>query len=361
VNPVPLRLGIIGAGGIVTSRHLPGFARIPDCQVVAVHNRRRARAEAVAREWGIPHVVDSPEAVWGRDDVNAVLIGTTPYRHRDLAVGALRAGKHVFCQARMARTLGEARDMLAAARAHPRQVAMLCPAPHVDAGDRFVREIIARGDLGELRLVRLQHLSESNLSAEAPLHWRMDAEVSGANVLTLGIYAEILHRWVGRARTVLASGTTFTRERRDPETGALREVRVPESVAVTGLLASGAHYVYTFSGVAACAPPDAIELYGTRGALRYEVPTHRLGLGRVEPGRHVRPGLVRAEDRGTLEPLEIPPGLRGEWRVEADFAAAIREGAPVYPSFEDGVAYMEFVEAVARSLAEGRALELPLP
>jgi predicted dehydrogenase len=359
MSPLPLRIGIVGAGGIVQSRHLPGFAKVPDCTVVAVCNRRRATAEAVARDWKIPHVLDRPEDVLARDDVDAVVIGTTPYLHRDLAVRALEAGKHVFCQARMARNLAEARDMLDAARAHPRQVAMLCPAPHVDPGDRFVRDLVARGELGELRLARLHHLSESNLSPEAPHHWRMDAHVSGHNVLTLGIYAEIMHRWVGPARTVAATAATFTRERRDPETGEPRPVGVPESVAVSGQLASGAHYAYTFSGLAAYAPGDAIELYGTRSTLHYDVLTHRVALGRVDPGRRVRPG--RVTERQVPTPVDIPDGVRGGWRVEADFAAAIRDGASVYPSFEDGVAYMEFVEAVARSLAEQRVVRLPLP
>jgi predicted dehydrogenase len=356
---VPVRVGIIGAGGIVTSRHLPGLAAIPGCSVVAVHNRRRATAEAVARRWGIPHVADSPEAVYGRDDVTAVLIGTTPYRHRDLTLAALAAGKHVFCQARMARDLAEAREMLAAARAHPGQVTMLCPAPHVDPGDRLVRQVLARGELGDLRLVRLHHLSAANLSPAAPFHWRLDREVSGLNVLTLGMFAEILQRWVGPPRTVAASGGLFTRARRDPETGELREVGVPESVVVTGLLASGAHYVWTVSGVAGHAPENSIELHGTAGTLVYQLDSHRILRGRVDPSLQVRPGL--SGPREPLEAVEIPPELRGEWRVEADFVAAIRHGAPVYPSFADGVAYMEQVEAVARAIAEGRTLTLPLP
>jgi predicted dehydrogenase len=187
----------------------------------------------------------------------------------------------------------------------------------------------------------------------------MDRQLSGHNVLTLGMFAEILARWVGPVRTVTASARIFTPERRDPETGAMRPVQVPESVVVTGELLSGAHYVWTFSGVAAFAPGDAVELYGTRGVLRYDVPTHTVSMGHVDPSRRVRPGQPGA--RQTLEPVEIPPELRGEWRVEADFAAAIREGKPVYPSFEDGVAYMEVVEAVARSLADQRTIRLPLP
>jgi predicted dehydrogenase len=356
--PVPIRIGIIGAGAIVKRRHLPGFAALEDVQVVAVCNRRRETAEAVAREWHIPHVLDDPAALIARDDINTVLVGTTPYLHRDLTVAALQAGKHVFCQARMARNLAEARDMLAAARAHPNQATMICPAPHVQPGERFVRGLLESGELGELRLVRLQHLTDSQLDPAAPWHWRMDREISGYNVMTLGIYAEILQRWVGKARTVSATGRLFTESRPDPDTGAPRPTRIPESVVATGELASGAHYVYTWSALAAHAPGDRIELYGSKAALLYDVPSHEIRLGKVEPGATSRVGKVGPKQPPPV--VEIPAGLRGDWQVEADFAAAIRAGAPVFPSFADGVDYMEFVEAVGRALEQGRQVTLPL-
>lgn len=356
---IPIRIGIIGAGGIVKSRHLPGFAKIEDCQVVAVHNRRRANAEAVAKEWKIPHVVDSPEAVYNRDDVNAVLIGTTPYMHRDLTIAALNAGKHVFCQARMARTVAEAREMLAAAKAHPNLVTMLCPAPHVMPGQRYVERLLRESTIGDLRLVRLQHLSEALVSPDAPYHWRLDRNISGYNVMTLGIYSEILNRWVGRAKTVSATARLFTTRRKDPETGELREVEIPDSVAVSGELINGAHYQLMFSAVAPFSPGDFIEIYGTKGAIHYDVANHRVLLGKLDKPKAVRVGLVTAKETPT--PVPIPPAERGEWRVEQEFVSAIRYGTPVFPSFEDGVAYMEFVEAVGRAIESGRTITLPLP
>ena len=66
-----VRIGIIGAGGIVKSRHLPGLGQIEGVAVVAVCNRSRASGEAVAREWGIPEVAeDWPELV-RRPDLDA--------------------------------------------------------------------------------------------------------------------------------------------------------------------------------------------------------------------------------------------------------------------------------------------------
>jgi predicted dehydrogenase len=355
---MPIRLGIIGAGGIVKTRHLPGFAKIEDCQVVAVHNRRRANAEAVAKEWKIPHVVDSPAAVYGRDDINAVLIGTTPYLHKELTLAALDAGKHVFCQARMARTVAEARAMRAAAEAHPKQVTMLCPAPHVLPGQRFVERLLKEGTIGAPRLVRLQHLSEALVGPDAPYHWRLDREISGFNVMTLGIYSEILNRWVGRARTVSATGKIFTRQRKDPETGAPREVQEPDSLAVSGELANGAHYQLMFSAVAPYSPGDFIEIYGSKGAIHYDVANQRVLLGKLDKPKAVRVGQVTAKETPT--PIPIPAQERGEWRVEHEFVSAIRYGTPVFPTFQDGEAYMEFVEAVGRAVESGRTITLPL-
>ncbi len=354
----PIRIGIVGAGSIVKRRHLPGFAELEDVEVVAVCNRRRETAEAVAAEWNILHVADTPEALIGRDDIDTVLIGTTPHLHHDLTVAALEAGKHVFCQARMSRDLAGARGMLAAARAHPDQVTMLCPAPHVFPGQAFVRRLLEAGELGALRLVRLHQLAEAALSPEAPFHWRMDREVSGYNVLTLGMFAEILHRWVGKARTVCATGRIFTSQRPDPDSGEPRPVRIPETLAVSGELENGAHYVYTFSSVAARAPEDAIEIYGTRGALTYELGSHTVRMATVEPRTDLRVGQVTEKE--PLPVVEIPAAERGAWRVEADFAAAIREGSPVFPDFQQGVDYMEFVEAAGRSLETGRTITLPL-
>lgn len=346
MSDIPIRIGIIGAGGIVKRRHLPGFAAIEDCEVVCVNNRRRANAEAVAKEWNIPHVVDSAEEVYGRDDINVVLVGTTPYMHRDLTLASLEAGKHVFCQARMSGYLSEARDMLAAAEKHSDLVTVICSTPRVDPVDLYIQRLLADGELGEIRLLILQHLNALSLDPEAPMHWRMDKEASGNQIGTLGQYIEIVNRWFEPAISVTAWGKVFTQQRADPDTGAKRPVLIPESATATGELKNGAHFVYNFSSVAP-APPDAekIEIYGTKGALVYTPHDNR---------------LLMSKGGGALEPVEVPADMVREWTVEADFVSAIREGTPVYPDFRAGLAYMEFMEAMAMSMEQGKTIHLPL-
>jgi predicted dehydrogenase len=341
-----LKIGIIGAGGIVKTRHLPGLTRLPDVRIVAVCNRTQASGEAVAREWNIPVVLTDWRALIARDDLDAVLIGTWPYMHAEMSIAALQAGKHVFCQARMARTAAEARAMLAAAQAAPDKVAMLCPPPMGMKGDRLMRKLIAEGYLGEPRQVYATGLSDVNIDPTAPLHWRQDFDLQGYNTLTLGMWIEVIHRWMGPHSKVAALWKTFTPARRDPNTGEMKAVKIAESVSIAAELVNGAMASYSFSGVTRFAPENTIQLYGTQGTLIYNLDTDEI--------RGARAGEAH------LKPIPIPPNLVREWTVEADFVRAIREGTLVEPSFADGLLYMEFTEAVYRSHAQGRVIPLPL-
>lgn len=340
-----LRIGIIGAGGIFKTRHLPGLRKIPDVQVVAVCNRSRESGEAVAREWDIPEVLtDWPELV-ARNDLDAVFIGTWPYTHAEMSIAALEAGKHVFCQARMARDTAEARRMVAAAEARPDQVAMLCPPPAGMRGDRLIRSLISEGYLGEPREVHATGLSAANADPTAPLHWRQIFELQGYNTLTLGMWIEVIHRWMGPHRAVSAILKTHTPQRKDPATGEMREVRIAESVSIAAEFENGAIASYSFSGVTRFAPHNTIQLYGTEGTLIYDLDTDEIRGARVgDPDAAVIP---------------VPDDLIREWTVEADFIHAIRDGTPVEPSFQDGLRYMEFTEAVYRSHADGVRIHLP--
>src|SRR4030095_13501429 len=134
-----IRIGIAGAGGIARQRHLPGFAQIDGVEVVSVANRSRASSEHVAKEFGIARVHDSWQALVTDPEIDAVVIGTWPYLHHPITVAALANGKHVLTEGRMAMNGGEARQMLAAARAQPALVTQIVPGPFTLAVDATVQ------------------------------------------------------------------------------------------------------------------------------------------------------------------------------------------------------------------------------
>jgi predicted dehydrogenase len=338
-------IGFIGAGGIARQRHLPGLQRAGGVEFVAVANRRRATAEEIAKEYGFRTVLDDWRQVLERDDVDAVFIAAPPYLHAEATIAALDAGKHVFCQARMARNYAEAKQMYERAQRSDR-VTMLCPPPHAMAGDYFVKQLLADGFLGRPYDIDVRLLTAPYADADAPLHWRQDSQISGYNTLALGMYCEVLHRWFGWQRRVQAIVKAHVPQRRRPDTGELAEVKIADSLAIASEFENGALAAWHCSGVTRHGAPNMIELYGSDGTLRYNIDTDEI-LG------------ARAGD-SDLRPMSIPADLRREWLAEAEFLEAIRTGnRDVSPSFTEGIKYIEFTEAVYRSSTEGRAIDLP--
>ena len=124
-----IRVGLIGAGANTKFRHIPGFQTLEAVQITCVANRSRESSRKVADQFGIPEIKDSWQEVIDSDNVDAVCIGTWPYLHCEATCAALEQGKHVMCEARMARNLQEARTMLETSRKSPHLAAQIVPSP----------------------------------------------------------------------------------------------------------------------------------------------------------------------------------------------------------------------------------------
>ena len=339
-----IRIGLIGAGANMRKRHLPGFQGIDGVEVVCVANRTTESAEKVAAEYGVANVHAHWTDVAGDPDIDAVCIGTWPNLHAPATCAALRAGKHVLCEARMADSVASAQEMLAVSQRCDR-VAMLVPSPFGLKGDRVMRELVAGGFLGDVREIYVRGLSASMADPSAPLHWRQRADLSGLNILVLGILNETVQRWFGRTESVAAQTALFTPRRVDAETGDWRDVDIPDSVAVLARMATGAQCVYHVSGHARHGGGPSIEAYGSAGTVVYDLANDVIMA-------------AKSGDDG-LRPLPIPAEKAGGWRVEEDFIASIRESRPVtLTNFADGLKYMRFTAAVRQSADTGRRVAL---
>lgn len=339
----PIRVGIVGAGANTTAKHIPGLQAIDGVEIVAVCNRSQESSERVAAQFGIPRVYASWMDLVIAPDVNAVVIGTWPYMHARLTLAALAAGKHVLCEARMAMNAAEAHAMRSAARANPHLVAQIVPSPMTLSVDRTIKRLLAEGYLGDLLAIEVRAGGDF-LNPDSPLHWRQDADLSGLNIMSLGIWYEAVMRWAGTATAVAALGKTYTRMRKNAA-GVLQATAIPEHLDVTADMACGAQLHMQISAVTGLAGAPEAWLFGSQGTLRFSQDT-------LSGGRR---GDVQ------LQPVPIPDHEQGGWRVEQEFVNAIRGLEPVtHTTFDDGVKYMEFTEAVHRSLAERRTVTLPL-
>lgn len=325
-----IRLGVVGAGGIVRNRHAPGWRGLSGVEVVAVCNSTVGSARAFAAEFcPEARIFDDWEALVGSAEVDVVWIGATPHLHEVVTVAALEAGKHVFCQARMATDLAAARRMLEAARQRPDLVTMLCPPPFGLAEDAQVRRVLAES--GRVRQVRLTSWDDAWLDPQAPLHWRQRVDRSGKNIMTLGIYTEVLQRWFGLVERVAAEGKIVQEVR----PGGV--VERPDLLNVGVTFAGGISGQWSFSGVYPGLARQELEIVTEQRVLHFDF---------------LR-GKLESEEGGKRSLLEPEAGELRPWRVEADFIEAVRnpQQPRPQPDFQAGVEYMAVVEAVDRALA----------
>lgn len=340
-----IRVGFVGAGANTRLRHLPGLQAIEGVELVSVANRSRESGQRIADEYGLSMVYGSWVDLIDADDTDAICIGTWPYMHRRMVIAALEAGKHVQTEARMALNSDEAREMLAVSQDHPGLVTQIVPAPMTLPVDATVKEMIADGYLGDILSVDLTVPQGGFMDPDAPFHWRHDRDMSGNNIMQMGIWYEGLMRWVGPAEGVSAVGRVHVKHRIDDD-GARRHITIPDHIEILAEFASGPVGRLKLSAVTGHAPRPSVWLYGSEGTLHLDVASMTLSGGR------------RGDDG--LKVIDIPEEKRGGWRVEEEFINAIRGIEPItHTNFYDGVRYMEFTDAVTMSIQTGERIQLP--
>ena len=147
------------------------------------------------------------------------------------------------------------------------------------------------------------------------MHWRNDRDLSGYNILNMGIWYEAMIRWVGPATRVMANTNVNVRQRRD-EDGSLAPVTIPDHVDILADLASGAQANMRFSAVTGFGSGNEVWIYGSDGTLR------------VDGGLNVHGG--RRGD-SAMEEIPNPPEGQAFWRVEEEFCRAIRGRGAHHP------------------------------
>ena len=341
-----IRVGYVGAGGNTRLRHLPGFAAIDGVESVSVANRSRESGQRVADEFGLSAVYDSWDELIDADDTDAICIGTWPYMHKTLVLASLDAGKHVLTEARMAMNSDEAREMLAASLECPGLVAQIVPAPHTLKIDRTIREMIADGYFGNVLSADITVHQGGFAERDSELHWRHNRDLSGNNIMQMGIWYEAIMRWFGPAEAVTAVGRVNVKSRKGWD-GGIAYITIPDHVEILIEFASGPVARLRLSTVTGLAPADGVWIFGSEGTVHVDSASM----------------TVRGGRRGdsALSEIEIPQAKQGSWRVEEEFINAIRGIEPVtHTNFFDGVRYMEFTDAVTISMQTGERVALPL-
>ncbi len=338
----------------------------------AVCGRDKAAVTAFAEQWGWESVETDWKALVARKDIDLVDVSTPNNVHKEIAVAAARAGKHILCEKPLAMNAAEGEAMVEAAEA-AKVVNTLCHNYRRVPAVSLAKQMIEAGELGELYHFRGVYLQDWIVDPAFPLVWRLRKELAGSGVHgDLNAHIIDLALWlVGGIAEVTGMMKTFITERPLPsEEGSLAAkggtktgtVTVDDAAAFLARFEGGAIGTFEATRFATGRKNgQRLEINGSKGSIVFEL--ERLNELQFynnsdAEGRHGF-RLIQATDPGhPYIAAYWPPGHiigyeHSFINTVADVLNGIADGTPVHPTFAEGLAVQKVLDAVERSAESG--------
>jgi xylose dehydrogenase (NAD/NADP) len=314
-----VRWGVLGTARI-NERMIPCIERSPRSELVAVASRKQGTADAFAARWKIPTAYGDYESLLRDPNIDVAYISLPNHLHAEWAIRMADAGKHVLCEKPLALTTVQVKQMTEAAQRNNvviQEAAMMRFHPQIE----FVRDLIAEGTIGEIRLAR--GLFTFLLERENDIRW--EPEMGGGSLWDLGSYCVRWFRTIfsDEPHQVLATHVTT---RRGVDTSFSGELYFANGVTAQ-----------FFTSFAAFAQTEA-DVIGSSGRVYLDMPWSNL-LDRPSHVNWVH--VVGERVVGTF----------------GDSVENIKEGAH---TFENVNAYQDQVESMAGSILDGSPPKISL-
>jgi len=329
-----LRIGVLGAGRI-GSMHARLVAReIPGLALAWVYDVDRNLADAVARDLGV-EVATSAEELMASAGTDAIAICTSTDTHVDLLLEAVGYGKPIFLEKPVSLRLEEVDRGLAAVEGSGLFVQVGFNR-RFDPGHASVRDAIARGQIGDVHLLRIS----SRDPGPPPIAY---IRVSGGIFLDMTVHDFDMARFLtgSEVEEVYARGEV----RVDPEIGRAGDL---DTVVVTLRHADGTLTTIDNSRRAAYGFDQRIEAFGSAGMATSANPLRHMGSVTTDAGTRTEPLPHFFLER-------YVPSYVGQWTA---FEDAIRTGSPPPVTIHDGRAALAPGLAAWRSARERRPVAI---
>ncbi len=366
-----VRVGVLGAGAWAEFAHLPGFKRDARCELVAIADPLRERAEAFAEKFGIPHVYDSHEALIAREDLDLVDVCTPSATHFELSWAALEAGKHVLCEKPVAYDYADTLRAAELATSKGLKTKLGFTFRYSPAM-QYMKELIEQGWVGTPFIFNGYEQNSQWLDPETPLR-QVDhkADQSEIQVSSLEGYGapimDIAHLFMGsRFSDVVGTMKNFIPERVVRATGTMMRMNIDDGDIFIGHFENGGFgSIQTSFVTVGNYPGIEARVYGSEGAL----------ICRLVEENGICESLKGAtKDQVEFREMEVParfypPGGSSQesWRslfyanlVSSFITEILAGGEENQGNFVDGAHVQELINAVELSCRERRWVTIPL-
>ena len=345
-----VKWGVIGAGGIADRRTIPeGIVPSPKCELVAVMDVDPGRASAVAEKYGVSQSFTRVDDLLALREVEAVYIASPNCYHKEQAIAAARAGKHVFVEKPMALSVADGEEMIAACQENGVKL-MVGYLMRFHAGHRKLKEMIDGGQLGQIVFGRAQLTCWYPAMAGA---WRQVPELGGGGAfIDMGTHClDLLEVLIGKAKRLVAFMDTLTQDYTVDDTGT-----------VMVEFENGAHGIVDVNfNVPDEAAQNVLEIRGTGGLVLAD---HTIGQ---EPGGTMTAYIPMAAggydaaqaraETGIARPIDYEPA--NTYRAEVEyFVDCIEHDLEPVTGGSEALRFVRLTQLVHESAATGKVITL---
>lgn len=329
----PVGWAVLGLGGYAQGEILPAFARCQRSKLVALISGHEEKLAHVGDRYGIAknrrYLYDQMASIRNANDIEVVYVITPPATHRDFALRAASAGKHVCSEKPMAPTVADCRAMIEACR-KARRLLQIGYRSHYEPNNRRAIEACRSGELGKIRSISSDH--GFNIG---PNQWRVQrALAGGGSMMDIGIYSLNALRYLSgeEPREVTA---TIANPPNDPRFKDVEDTVDFHLTFPSGLVGHGT------SGYSWVQGKNRYEVVGEKATLHAEPATAYSG-NRLTIGGHEHNGDTASQFSNQIDHL----------------SECIRMRKPVRTPGEEGLRDIRIIQAIYESARTGKPVRL---
>ena len=359
-----IRVGFVGLGNWSEYGHVPSLKLLPEYELTAVYSRSAEKAAALVARHGFKYAAASLQELVSHPEVDLVLVLTPAFQHEEGIRAAIEAGKDVYCEWPLTPSTELSKELLALAdKAAVRTIVGL--QRRLNAGYRYVRDLLEQGEIGEVRSVRL-HVSVEYFQRERPasLYFTIP-EKNFSSLLSIygGHFLDALFTtMVGYPQRLSALTVNQFKEVTLIETGETFPHTSADQVVLAGTFANGAVLTVHIEAGKRNNFGMQLDVTGSKGDLKiWNTTSFGDAFNRVE---------IASGDRQPLTQLPIPAEY--EWLPPSELGASVLELANLYaahardvktgstlaPTFADAIRMHELMDQIAESNRTGQRIPL---
>lgn len=334
-----LHAAVIGCG-LISKNHLKALKNVKQASCTAVCDIEREKAEKAAEQYGIAKIYTDYHEMLADPDIDVVHICTPHFLHAQMAVDALRAGKHVLCEKPMALSEEDAKAMMAARDEAGKQLAV-CFQNRYNEASVYMKELLESGRLGKVLGARGQVTWNRKPEYYTQSPWRGRWATEGGGVLiNQAIHTFDLLQWLTvPVKTVEAQISTMRLK------GAI-EVEDTADILMTG--PEGERLLFYASNCYVKNAPVELEIVCDKGSVK------------------MTGNVVVTEENGQITTKDYSSGTvfgkdywgSGHGFLIDDFYRCIQSGEKFPVGGEEAIVSVRLLEAVYRSAKEGIAVKI---